>query len=183
MISFVFKAFGFSGYKDFYHSTFKIFIERKSEIFIVLSTILASVRSFFETAIGLDVMVYIAFALLIYLETQTGIKVAYKIKNERFKSRKFGRMLLKLGTYTQILFVLKTFSNKIHVPEILGFDVNPFIWVYYFFLIAIIFQMLISYLENLSALGYNEMNNILGTLLRKYNKWFEFDGSKNPDNE
>ena len=68
-------------------------------------------------------------------------------------------------------------------PIVLGLEINPFEWLYYVFFTGVIFQLIISYLENLASLGYNEAKGIIGIILRKYNKWFEFDGTKNADNE
>ena len=111
----------------------------------------------------------------------TGLKVALNKKGERVRSRKIGRMILKIGVYMQILLVLYTFSSKIETKTIFGFEVNPFDWLYYIVLAGIIMQMVISWLENLSALGYNEAKGLHGIILRKFNKWFEFDGTKDGD--
>lgn len=177
------KGFGFEDYSDFIHSCFKILYYKKVEIFILISSIGGTIRYYFEQSIGIDIVVYVAFALLIIAETQTGIKASFKKDNERFKSRRFGRMILKLATYSLLLFILNSFSSRMKNPTILGFEVNPFEWLYYVVFAGIIFQLVISYLENLSKLGYAEANGLLGIVLRKYNKWFEFDGSKKADNE
>jgi hypothetical protein len=142
-----------------------------------------TIRYYFEQSIGVDIVVYIAFSFLIIAETQTGIKASIKVKNKRFRSRPFGRMFFKLFTYTTLLFVLNSFSSRIKTPELLGFEVNPFQWLYYVVFAGIIFQLVISWLENLSVLGYSEAKGLLGVVLRKYNKWFEFDGTKNAENE
>jgi hypothetical protein len=62
-------------------------------------------------------------------------------------------------------------SRQDKKPSVFGFEVNPFEWLYYAFFSGIIFQVVLSYLENLS-LGYSEAKGVLGIILRKYNKWF-----------
>lgn len=182
-LNYLLKAFGFEDYHDYIFSCFKILFIPKFQLFLSITSVLGTVRLFFEEFIGLDIVVYFAFAVLIVAETQTGIKADIKKKGRRFKSRKFGRMILKLGTYSIILFVLYSFASKMKNPTVLGFEVNPFEWLYYVVFSGIVFQLVISWLENLSSLGYAEAKGILGIVLRKYNKWFEFDGSKNADNE
>jgi hypothetical protein len=150
---------------------------------IILSASLATLRVSIFSYTGLDVVVIAAFVFLIIAEFQTGIRVSMSIKMERFKSRKFGRMILKIGTYISIVVVLHTFSKRMEVPNVLGFDINPFLWLYYMVFTAIVFQLFISWMENLGCLGYKETKSIAGFVLRKFNKWFEFDGKKdNGDN-
>lgn len=180
-LNYLLKGFGFENINDFSTTVFKIFYIQKSTLFLSVSGILATIRMHFEHLIGLDVLVYISFVILIVAETRSGIKVAITKKGERVQSRKLGRMFLKIGVYTQILFVLYSFASRIKNPSVFGFEVNPFEWLYYAFFSGIIFQLVLSYLENLSSLGYSEAKGVLGIILRKYNKWFEFDGSKNAD--
>ncbi|MBD3748503.1 MAG: phage holin family protein [Sphingobacteriales bacterium] len=150
---------------------------------IIASVSLATLRVFIFTYTGLDIAVIVAFLFLIIAEFQTGLKVSIKVKGEKFKSRKFGRMILKIGTYIAIVVVLHTFSKGMEVPNVLGFDINPFLWLYYMVFTAIVFQLFISWMENLGCLGYKETQSIAGFVLRKFNKWFEFDGKKdNGDN-
>lgn len=181
-INYFVKGFGFQNLQEFIHSSFKFLDPSNTprKVALNISAIMASVLSFLENLIGVHFLVIVAFTVLIVAENQTGIKVDFK-NGKKFKSRKFGRMFLKICVYLNILAILNVLNVYIDFPEIQGFEINPFLFLYWFCLIGIVFQLLISYLENLSNLGYNEVNGFLGALLRKYNEWFEFDGSKNND--
>jgi hypothetical protein len=177
-VTYILKGFGFSSLTDYLNSLFS-----PNTSVIILSASLATLRVSIFSYTGLDVVVIAAFVFLIIAEFQTGIRVSMSIKMERFKSRKFGRMILKIGTYISIVVVLHTFSKRMEVPNVLGFDINPFLWLYYMVFTAIVFQLFISWMENLGCLGYKETKSIAGFVLRKFNKWFEFDGKKdNGDN-
>lgn len=180
-ITYLLNGLGFLNIKDFKSSVFKIYYQDKSNVLIALSAIIGTIRTFIESSTGLDIVVYVALVFLIIAEIQSGIKVSLRKKNERIQSRKMGRMILKIGIYSSILFVLHTFSSRFPAPTVLGFEVNPFKWLYYVVFTGIVFQLVISWFENLASLGYDEAGGLVGILLKKYNQWFEFDGSKNAD--
>lgn len=180
-IKYLLKGFGFENLNDFSSTTFKIFYTPNAVNLVSLSGILGTARLFIENSLGMDIIVFAAFVFLIIAEMQTGIKAAIQKKGERIKSRKIGRMILKIGIYSFILFILYSFSSKMKNPTVLGFEVNPFEWLYYVVFTSIVFQLVISWLENLSILGYHEAKGLVGVILRKYNKWFEFDGTKDAD--
>lgn len=182
-LKYILKGFGYDNVNDFLTTNFKIFYIPNAQLALTFTGVLGTIRMFSETYLGLDLVVLSVFVLLIVAETTTGMKVALKIKKHRIQSRKIGRMLLKIGIYIFIVFMLYSLSSRMKNPSVLGIELNPFEWLYYVFFTGIIFQLVISYLENLAALGYDEANGIMGIILRKYNKWFEFDGSKNADNE
>lgn len=180
IITFLLRGFGFDNIQDFNQSTFKLFYIERTEVFILISLWLGTIKAFIEFSTGLDIFVYCAFVFLIVAETQTGVRVSIRNK-KRLKSRLFGRMLLKVSVYTSLLWVLNMFSTRLFSNELGGVEVNPFQWLYYMAVVWILFQFLISYLENLSGLGYHKLKGLIGIILRKFNQWFEFDGSKNPD--
>jgi hypothetical protein len=156
----------------------------KFDVNITIVAVAGLLKVMLPEVIGFDWIVLSAFVFLIAAEFQTGLKVSRRIRKERFKSRPFTRMIVKIGVYASILIVLNQFAKKIDAPDIMGISLNPFVWLYYTVLIAIVFQLLISWLENLGMLGYKETRTIAGFILRKFNAWFEFDGSKNnTDNE
>lgn len=180
-ITYILQGFGYETLKDFNTSVFKAFYLSDMKTFIIASVSLGTIREFIISNTGLDAVFWVAFIFLIIAEWQTGIKVAY-LNGDKFRSRKFGRMILKIGIYIAIISMLHSFAKatKIHVFE--GFDLNPFAWLFYVVVVAITFQMFISWLENLGNLGYKEAKGIAGIVLRKFNKWFEFEGQKNGDN-
>jgi hypothetical protein len=180
-LKYILQGFGFETIKDFNTTCFKAFYLADMKLFIITSISLGTIREFIVLNTGLDIVFWGAFIFLIIAEWQTGLRVALK-SGDKFRSRKFGRMILKIGVYVAILWMLHSFSKATKIMVFDGFELNPFAWLYYVVVVAITFQMFISWLENLGNLGYNEAKNIAGIVLRKFNKWFEFEGQKNGDN-
>ena len=178
-INYILEGFGFKSTTDLRLSLFGYIM--KSDI-LAITGILASARSLFQNVIGVDVIVVAAFVSLVFLETYTGIKVSFKVDKVRFKSRIFGRMLLKVFIYITMLAILNVMAG-IEMPELFGLNVNPFRWLYYMIFTGIVMQLIISCFENLGKLGYKEAKGLTGFILRTFNKWFEFDGSKNNNDE
>lgn len=182
-LDYILKGFGYDNLTDFKTTVFKIYYLNCANCLGILASIAGSVRMFLEQSLGLDILVTGVFVMLIIFEMQTGIKASVIKNNQKVRSRKIGRMLLKIGVYICILFMLHTLASRMKFPQPFELDLNPFMWLYYTFFIVIVFQLFLSYLENLSTLGYAEARGLIGVILRKYNKWFEFDGSKDADNE
>jgi hypothetical protein len=179
MINYIIKGFGYDSIADYKRSMYGLFFNGKQiEVKLLLLSFPGLIRMFVKDAIGFDLPVLFAFVFLIVAEFQTGVKVAKLKRGERFRSRPVGRMIIKIGTYIAILWCLNTFSKGIDAPDIMGVGLNPLTWLYYVALFFIIFQLLISWFENLGSLGYKEAGGLVGYLLRKFNKWFEFDGTK-----
>lgn len=180
-LTYLLQGFGYKGLEDFRTTVFKL-LTLDSKLWVLLCSIGATIQLAVHRYTGLDTIVFAAFVALIIAEYVSGIKASY-IKGERFKSRKFGRMILKIGIYVLILSILHVFAQHVRVPVFRGIEINPFVWLYYFVLVAIVFQLLISWLENLGAMGYKETRTIAGMILRKFNSWFEFDGTKDNGKE
>ncbi|WP_158962345.1 phage holin family protein [Myroides fluvii] len=176
--TYLLQGFGYSDKTDFISTIDK----NSSENLIKSAVILGTIRECTESLFNMDAFVILSFVFLIIAEWHTGIKVDILKRGEKFKSRKVGRMILKIGTYIFILYLLSTFANKTASIDFFQFfDVNPMQWLYYVVFTWIILQLLVSYFENLAALGYKEMKGIVGFILRKGNQWFDFDGNKNGD--
>lgn len=169
------QGFGFKDTNDFKTSVFKLLAGNNGVEWSIISV----TGGIVTYVTGLQPMVFVAFCALIFLEFYTGVKVSRKIKSEKFKSRKMGRMFMKLTVYIVLVSLLNAFRQQVDMPDIMGLEVNPFTWLYYAVFIGITFQMLISYLENLGRLGYSETKGLTGMLLRRLNKFFEMDGEKN----
>lgn len=178
------QGFGYRNASDFTRTVFLMPISSTgAKRLAFLSALCGAVPVFVKEHTGLDVIVLVAFFALIGAEFYTGIKVSRVVRGERIKSRKLGRMFLKIGVYVLIITILHAFAKKMEVPEVLGYEVNPFMWLYYSFFIGIVFQLFISWMENLGMLGWKETKTIAGFVLRKLNKYFEFDGTKNNGSE
>lgn len=182
LLNYIAQAFGFNTVSEFNHSAFSFPVSGNGMFKIaVVSSVAAAFRMYLQHYTGMDVLVFSSFCGLIAAEFFTGIKVARICRNEKIQSWKIGRMILKIGTYVFILTLLNSFANGISAPDVLGIEINPFKWLYFAVLTIIVFQLFISWLENLGCLGYNETTTILGVVLKKFNKWFELDGTKNKE--
>ncbi len=178
-LKYILKGFGFENSADYKHSVYGlIFSGDNADLKLMLIALAGSVRFFIKASVGFDLPVFCAFVFLVIAEFYSGVKVSRKVNKQKFKSRPVGRMIVKIGTYLLILSVLQIFASGINAPDIMGVNMNPFTWLYYVVFIGIVFQLLISWFENLGCLGYKETRTLAGFILRKFNKWFEFDGSK-----
>jgi uncharacterized protein YggT (Ycf19 family) len=178
VINYILNGFGYEDTVDFKLALFGVFFSKKTLTWIILSTTAGTFRMILNDFTGLDYSVFLAFVVLICAEFQSGVMVSLNRKKERFKSRKLGRMILKVGTYVMILSVLNAFAKGVDSPDIFNINLNPFVWLYYIVFAAIVIQLTISWFENLGSLGYDETRTIAGFILRKFNKFFEFDGTK-----
>jgi len=167
------QEFGFKTIEEFGISTFGFTI--KKEI-ITLGISLGTLAAVVESFVGLDPLVYIAFIVLLYIEFRTGIKASIK-DNKKIQSKKIGRVILKMLTYTVIIGIINIFRTRLFIPSILGFEVNIYSVVYYAVLNLIIIQLLLSVFENLSRLGYRETNKIFHFITKKMESWFTLDKS------
>ncbi|MBA4154145.1 phage holin family protein [Flavobacterium sp.] len=179
--NYILQGFGYVNAQDFMTTVFKCFYFGDLKIFLTVAFTFGTLREFIIDSSGLDLVFWLAFSFLIVAEWQTGINVDIK-KGNKFRSRKFGRMILKIGVYIGILVLINSFAKSTKTIIFGDFEVNPFGWVFYVVVVAITFQMLISWFENLGNLGYKEAGGLAGIILRRYNKWFEFDGQKDGDN-
>lgn len=174
-VKYFLQGFGFRDSMDFKTTVFKLLAGRDGVEWSIVSVVGGIV-----TAItGLQPFVFLAFVVLIFMEFYSGVKVARKIKSEKFKSRKMGRMFMKIGVYIFIVAMLHQFSKQVDVPDIMGLNLNPFTWLYYAVFLGITFQLVISYFENLGRLGYAETKTLAGFITRKLSRFFETDGTKN----
>ena len=181
-VNYILQGFGYLDLQDFQTTIFKAWYIGNIKLWITLSISLGTFRELVKVSTGLDILFWAAFIFLIIAEWQTGMKVDMLKRGNKFQSRKFGRMLLKIGVYFAILQMLFTFSTQTKTIDFVGFEINPLGWLYYVVLVALVFHLFISWLENLGNLGYKEARGIAGIVLRKYDKWFEFDGTKDGDN-
>ncbi|URC13940.1 phage holin family protein [Flavobacterium sp. B183] len=119
-----------------------------------------------------------AYVVLLVSEWYTGIKASLK-RNERHESRKFGRMLLKIATYLVPIYILNTFAQNSDFITVIDLELNPFSWLYWVVLLGIIWQLLVSLLENLDSLGVKYAKTLIRIINKKFYKQFELDDENN----
>lgn len=171
LINYYLTAFGFENWKDYCTSTFGFMVTPRA---LSISIGVGYVSSFLKEHLGFPLVVFAAFVALNVLEFRTGVKASKK-KGKPIESRKMGRMFLKVGTYVLIIWILNAFQTGLQFPSVMEFELDPFVVVYWAFLAGVIYQLFISLLENLVALGYEEADGVLGFVTRKFKKYFEND--------
>lgn len=160
-VNFILDGFGFEDLNDFKLSTFG-FITQKV---VSCSSVLALVKTLF----GVDWLFFVGYVFLIALEWYTGVQASFK-KGLPHQSRKLGRMMFKISVYSGLLFILNSFKSTTKTPSIEGFELNPFNWLYWIVLFVIIWQLLISVLENLSVLGFDWADKLIDIINFKVNR-------------
>lgn len=173
------KGFGFESHLDFVESTFHL---SKIKPILTVSAIAGSVSGILDWYLGMSAEVYIAFLILLISEFATGI-LASKKEGVAIQSRKLGRIIVKIISYTAMIGVMNIFKRSIIAPEILGVEVNIYSIVYNSVQAMIILQLLISVMENLTRLGLKEMGVVGKFLSGKFLDWFDIDAKKNRTKE
>ena len=173
-INYILQGFGFKSLQDFLQSTFGFI---NSSLFIKMDIILALVFSTVSFLFGFNHLFLIAYVALLIFEWFTGIQAAKK-RGEKHESRKFGRMLLKIATYLVPIYILNTFAKNTEFPILFDFELNPFHWLYWVVLLGIVWQLFVSLLENLNALGYRYAEVLLKIINKKFYDTFDIDDDK-----
>lgn len=174
-LAFLFQGFGFSGTNDFMESAFHISSWKPLAIVsISVGSLGLSINGFFQNNLGLAPFVYLSFLLLIVIETWTGIQASLK-KGRKVQSRKLVRMLIKISIYTIIIGILQQFATGLSTPNIPFTEtkINIYTWIYFVVLNWIVLQLILSVLENLSEMGWEETNGLFKIIYNKISKWFQ----------
>ena len=175
-LNYILQGFGFKNTQDFLQSTF-VHLNSLSiiKMVIILSFLFATVHFLF----GFNHLFLTAFVVLLVFEWITGVQASRK-RGEKHESRKFGRMLLKIAIYLVIIYILHTLSANADFPSVAGFEFDPFHWLYWIVLIGIIWQLVVSLLENLDGLGFRFAKVLLKIINKKFYKTFELDDNNSP---
>ena len=174
-INYLLKGFGFVSVDDYCQSVCHagLGLINIAKAGLILGTIAA----FIEAFVGITPMAYLAFIMLVIFEFFTGVRASIK-QGKKIESRKFGRMIVKLSTYTTVLGILNLLKVNLNVFSIMGTTVNIYEWIHYVVLNMILIQLIISVIENLSRMGMMEANKILVVIKRKFEKWFDLDAER-----
>ena len=172
MINYFLKGFGFVSLHEFLKSAFG-FIYTSTPI-IKIDIVLALIFSTVSFLFGFNHLFLIAYVVLLISEWYTGVQASLK-RGERHESRKFGRMILKIATYLVPIYILNTFAKNADFIKIVDIELDPFAWLYWAVLLGIIWQLLVSLLENLDSLGVRYAKTLIRIINKKFYKQFELD--------
>jgi len=143
---------------------------------LLLGTLFSAISFIF----GFNHLFLFALVVLLGFEWYTGVKASLK-RGEKHSSRKFGRMLLKIATYLTPIYILNTFSANANFPIVMGYEVDPFTWLYWVYIIGVIWQLFVSLLENYKCLGYKFAEVLLKIINKKF--YQQFDIEEENDNQ
>ncbi|SHG98238.1 Bacteriophage holin family protein [Flavobacterium fluvii] len=172
IINYFFKGFGFVDLDEFLKSAFG-FIYTSIPI-IKIDLLMAFMLSSVSFLFGFNHLFLIAYVVLLVSEWYTGVQASLK-RGERHESRKFGRMILKIATYLVPIYILNTFAKNSDFLKIMDVELDPFAWLYWAVLLGIIWQLLVSLLENLDSLGVKYAKTLIRIINKKFYKQFELD--------
>ena len=162
-IRWVLEDFGFNDSMDYLDSTFHI---ASIKPILGISLILGSIASFCESFMGLSLSAYISFCVLLLIEFVTGVLASIREK-QKIQSKKFGRFLLKIITYSLMIGIVNVFNINFKASKV-GFIYDI---IYWSMINLITIQLVISVFENMSRLGYQEANRVfklINKILKKY---------------
>lgn len=172
-LNYILDGFGFENWMDFFKSSFG-FISVKIGI---LASLMAGVMTNSEYLFGVKFMFMVAYVFLILLEWGSGVW-ASRTRGEEHKSRKLGRMIFKVFIYAVLMFILHQFTRTTDFPELMGFELNPFIWLYWIILLVIIWQLIVSLLENFRQIGWKWADVALKVINKQF---YDKMGINDPD--
>jgi len=170
-INWILQDWGYESRGDFFQSTFH-FHSMKSIFLVSFTTGIFS--TIIKDYIGLEPIVYLSFIALLVMEFYTGIQASLKEK-KKIQSKKFGRFIFKIATYTIMISIVNIFKNHLKVPQIFGFEIDVYSFIFYTILNLIIMQLIISVFENFSRLGFKESSKIYNRIESLMSKWFYLD--------
>lgn len=175
MIDFLLDGFGFEGWNEFKTSAFGALFVSKT----VLKTagVITLLATWADSLFGLSLAFLSAYCVLIIFEWHTGVKAATR-KGIPHQSRKVGRMIFKIAVYSVPIYVLHQFAEQTTAPKVLGFELDPFAWLFHVVLFGIIWQLVVSLLENLDTLGFKWAKQLIRIINSKFYSHF---GIKNDD--
>jgi hypothetical protein len=157
------RDWGYTGVSDYLQSTFHI--SSIKPLFLV-SVTFGTLATTFKDIIGMDMVLYAAFCVLLTLEFTTGIKASIREGN-KVSSKKFGRFIFKVATYTVMLGLTNILATRIE-ESYMTYIYSGLYWTT-FHLITL--QLFISVFENMSRLGFQESSKVFkhaNKVLRKY---------------
>ncbi len=172
---FFLQAFGFKDFDDLKLSTFGFILNK----WILISSAAVgggcSILDIIYPFFGVQYRVFIAYVGLVFFEWLTGVLASFR-RGEKHESRKLGRMLLKVFIYTLLVALL----HQLTFVEMFGLNniaevFNPFKWLYWMILVVIIWQLLVSVLENLDDLGFRFAKIALKLINRTFEKKFKIN--------
>lgn len=177
-VNWVFNEFGFMSAGDFIMSTFGVMLNKNS---IIISMVLGFSLN---NLTGLEPTLLLTIGVLFVLEIITGLIASIFFKDEKFDKEKLSRSIVKLFAYPVLLVIIQQFKNaEVGSIGIMDINVNFFDLSHTALIFLVVLQVLISLLDNLSSMGFKELDLITKIFKMKLSKVSNSQGIKNKENE
>jgi len=156
---------GFVSMEDLFQSTLHY---KNYKPMLGMSLTFGTISAFVDKILGIELMVYLAFLLLLVIEFITGIYASVKEGN-KIQSKRLGRFVAKVIIYTCMIAIVNTMKvSFIHDKIGVIYD-----FIYWTILHLISIQLIVSVFENLSRLGVQESSRVFKRINKFMSKWFD----------
>lgn len=155
-LDFSVSCFGFRSLNEYVKSMLNY--DYRIAIFSI-GTVLGSIAAFINEFMGITGTMYVIFTVLMAFEFYSGIRASI-VQGIPISSKKWDRVLLKLGGYSIVLVALWEFSK---LPDPAG---AAFRWAHFVVLFHVIVGLVISVVENFSKIEGKKKSR-LGVVLKK----------------
>jgi hypothetical protein len=173
IIDYLLHEFGFEGFTDFFISTFGIMFSKNS---ILLGMVLGFS---FNSLVGLEPALLLTIIGLFLLEIVTGTVASIYFQDEKFDKEKLSRSIIKLFAYPILLIIIQQFKNfEIGTVGVMDMNINFFDLAHTALIFLVVLQVLISFLENLSLMGFKELDIVTKIFKMKLRKVADKQGVK-----
>jgi hypothetical protein len=148
--------FGFEDVRDFSAS----FIHINLTPFLIL---LAWACGIIELMFGLKILTLCAFIILLIVELVSGIW-ASKVKGIKITSHRFNRFIAKLFLWLVCFFIINSLKREQECGTVLFYLYS---WLYQTVMTFVIFEYLLSVIENIGAITGKSNFALINTIIRK----------------
>lgn len=159
------KDWGFNSHSDFMTSVFHY---KQTKMMIAFSLPISMISTFIDKYLGLELMVYVSFLILLAVEFGTGVLASIR-EGKKIESRRFGRFIVKVMVYTSMIGV-SNIMGKAVVSNKFNYMYELIHWV---IIHLITIQLIISVFENMSRLGFQESSRVFKKINGYLSKWFD----------
>lgn len=133
--------------------------------------VISSLWVVIDKGFGLDDTGFIALLVAFMTELVSGIMAAM-ISKEKFSSMKLSRFILKVTCYMALIFITYSMCQDFthHHNDVAAW---VFDWMHIFLIVQIVFENIISILENIAVISGKDKTHWIQKLTEKLNTLFQ----------
>ena len=159
------KDWGFVSMEDLFQSTLHY---KNYKPMLGMSFTFGTLSALVDKILGIELMVYLAFLLLLGIEFVTGIYASIK-EGKKIQSKRLGRFVAKVIIYTCMIAIVNTMKVSF-IQDKVGVIYD---FIYWTILHLISIQLIVSVFENLSRLGFQESSRVFKKINKLMSKYFD----------